>query len=290
MLRVCCRRLFTPARVTDEHLATFFRDGIACVPGVVSPEDCDTLRAEATRLTELEARRRATEKDTNTAVFSTITKEHSDNAYFMTSGDKIRFFLEKGCTEVSINTVNKIGHALHTDGGVFQRFCARQDFKGLLRRLGHRQPSAIQSMYIVKPPFVGGEVVPHQDSTWLLTTPTTVVGIWFALEDCTVNNACLTAVKGSHFTHSLSAHAYLDEGSTLSQTLYGDLPKVEPHQLEPIECAKGSLVFFNGQCVHGSAPNNSPNSRHAFVFHAVDDNAVWCERNWIAPTVSRLAL
>ena len=47
-------------------------------------------------------------------------------------------------------------------------------------------------------PKIGGEVVPHQDSTFLYTDPPTVVGLWWALEDATVGNGCLFTLPGSH--------------------------------------------------------------------------------------------
>ena len=39
---------------------------------------------------------------------------------------------------------------------------------------------------------------PHQDSTFLHTEPETVIGVWLALEDATVENGCLFAKPGSH--------------------------------------------------------------------------------------------
>jgi phytanoyl-CoA hydroxylase len=53
-------------------------------------------------------------------------------------------------------------------------------------------------MYITKQADFGGEVRPHQDGTFLYTNPQSVVGIWWALEDCNENNGCLWAVPGSH--------------------------------------------------------------------------------------------
>ena len=38
-------------------------------------------------------------------------------------------------------------------------------------------------MYIFKQPNIGGEVVCHQDSTFLYTEPESAVGFWVALED-----------------------------------------------------------------------------------------------------------
>ena len=47
-------------------------------------------------------------------------------------------------------------------------------------------------------PKIGGEVRPHQDSTFLHTDPPSVVGLWWALEDSTRQNGCLWALPGSH--------------------------------------------------------------------------------------------
>lgn len=47
-------------------------------------------------------------------------------------------------------------------------------------------------------PGIGGEVVPHQDNSFLYTEPPTCTGLWLALEDATVTNGCLWAIPGSH--------------------------------------------------------------------------------------------
>ena len=41
-------------------------------------------------------------------------------------------------------------------------------------------------MYIFKQPKIGGEVVCHQDSTFLYTEPESAVGFWVAIEDATI--------------------------------------------------------------------------------------------------------
>ena len=38
----------------------------------------------------------------------------------------------------------------------------------------------------------------HQDGTFLYTEPQSVTGLWWALEDATLENGCLWAVPGSH--------------------------------------------------------------------------------------------
>jgi hypothetical protein len=53
-------------------------------------------------------------------------------------------------------------------------------------------------LYIIYIQYFFFEVVPHQDATFLYTTPANVIGIWIALEDCTVNNGCLWFLPKSH--------------------------------------------------------------------------------------------
>lgn len=47
-------------------------------------------------------------------------------------------------------------------------------------------------------PGIGGEVVPHQDNSFLYTEPSTCTGLWLALEDAKTINGCLWAIPGSH--------------------------------------------------------------------------------------------
>ena len=277
----------------DGLASAFWRDGVVCVPRYLDDATVDALRERMSRyIADEAAARRAAATAEEKVEFSTTTKSHAASTYFATSGDKVRFFLEAGCSDLGVSeaTVNKVGHGLHIDGDLFQRFCARPDFGALCRRVvGMRHPTAIQSMYILKPPKVGGVVVPHVDSTWLHTTPVSVVGLWFALDDCDVNNSCLRVRKGSHWD-PVTARCRLDAGSTTTTTTHGTLPTDDVDALEPLECPKGSLVMFGGQTVHASGPNLSTKSRHAFVFHVVDDACRWDEDNWISPTVGRLAL
>ena len=64
------------------------------------------------------------------------------------------------------------------------------------RSLGFKRPLPVQSMLIFKQPHVGGEVVPHQDSTFIQTDPPSCVGVWLALEDATTTNGCLWTLPG----------------------------------------------------------------------------------------------
>ena len=72
------------------------------------------------------------------------------------------------------------------------------DLAALARDLGFDEPLVLQSMYIFKPPHIGGEVLCHQDSTYIYTEPESCVGFWFALEDATIENGCMRFIPGAH--------------------------------------------------------------------------------------------
>ena len=65
--------------------------------------------------------------------------------------------------------INKIGHALHDRDPVFDRFSRDPRLAALVADLGMAEPLLLQSMLIFKQPRIGGEVVWHQDASFLIT-------------------------------------------------------------------------------------------------------------------------
>jgi ectoine hydroxylase-related dioxygenase (phytanoyl-CoA dioxygenase family) len=53
-------------------------------------------------------------------------------------------------------------------------------------------------MYIFKNSKIGGEVSMHKDSSFLITDPLTVCGVWVSLDEATKENGCMWGVPGSH--------------------------------------------------------------------------------------------
>lgn len=190
------------------------------------------------------------------------------------------------------NAVNKIGHALHDEDETFRSF-SRENPKllALLRSLKFEKPTPVQSMYVCKPPRLGGEVVPHQDACFLRTEPRrSVTGCWLALERAGVDNGCLWAVPGSHkegkgegkekegkgeeSEEKGSDDLFLGHGRVFGRRDDGSVgwsdqgnngepsppPEFSTEGAMPLEARPGTLVVLDGAVVHFSKANDGSSS------------------------------
>nr|XP_048287919.1 phytanoyl-CoA dioxygenase domain-containing protein 1 isoform X3 [Myodes glareolus] len=146
------------ACLSPSQLKKFQEDGFLLLEGFLTADECMAMQQ---RIGEIVA-----EMDVPLhcrTEFSTQEDEQLRNQgstdYFLSSGDKIRFFFEKGVFDKKGNflvppekSINKIGH-----------------------------------------------VSPHQDATFLYTEPLgRVLGVWIAMEDALLENGCLWFIPGSH--------------------------------------------------------------------------------------------
>jgi phytanoyl-CoA hydroxylase len=219
-------------------------------------------------------------------VFSTRDQARTADAWFLGSGDTVRCFFEEEAFDADgrlrvpkAQAINKIGHALHDLDPVFERFSHGADLAVLAAGLGLADARVWQSMFIFKPPGIGGEVRWHQDATYLYTTPMTVTGFWFALEDATVDNGCLWVEPGGH--HGPLRERFVREGDTVRLERRDATPWPGPDRAVPVAVEAGTLVVFHGLLPHYSAPNRSPVSRQAYTLHAVDAGSAWAADNWL---------
>jgi phytanoyl-CoA hydroxylase len=258
----------------DKQVEQFHEDGFLVVEEFVPAAACDELRAHATALVEAHE----PEPPEARSIFTTHEQTRRSDEYFLTSGDKVRFFYE----EDDPGTVNKIGHAMHDLDPVFDRFSHTPELAAVASDIGMNEPVLLQSMYIFKAPFVGGEVTLHNDHTFLWTEPQSVTGFWFALEDATLENGCMWALPGGHriapkrrFRRATAEDGGGTTFDELDQTPYPQEGEV------PLEAPKGTLVVLHGLLPHRSGPNTSPRSRHAYTIHAVERGAEYPEWNWL---------
>ena len=140
-------------------------------------------------------------------------------------------------------------------------------------------PLLIQSMYIFKQPRIGGEVVCHQDSTFLYTEPKSCVGLWFALEDATVENGCMWGLPGRH-RDGLRARMVRDGNGGVRMDRRDPTPFDNDGEV-PLEAPAGTLILLHGEAPHRSGANRSDRSRHAYALHVIDGASAYPPDNWL---------
>ena len=258
--------------LTDGQIADYERDGFLVVPDFAGAAACADLRAAAERIV---ADFHPTAERT---MFTTKEQERVSNGEFLSSGGRVWCFFEEDGEHV-----NKIGHAMHDLDAAFERFSYTPELADVATDIGLVDALALQSMYIFKHPFVGGEVGCHQDATFLYTEPLSVTGFWFAIEDATLTNGCLWAAAGGHRgpLRKLFRRRGGDDDGTEFTTLDETPLPVPPDGLVPLEVAAGTLVVLNGLLPHWSDVNTSPISRHAYSLHCISAAADYPAWNWL---------
>ena len=262
------------------QLDQYDRDGFLILENFITDESCVALRTRAEELVH------DFDPKGLVSIFSTKEQTRTSDDYFLESGDKISFFFEENAfnpdgtlKQSKERSINKIGHALHDLDPVFDSFSRTQQIKQLVLDLGLTQPLLLQSMYIFKQPRIGGEVNCHQDATFLYTEPLRMVGLWFALEDATIENGCLWAIPGGHQLGLKSRFLRAETGGTRFETL-NDLTWPE-EDLRPLEVKQGTLIVLNALLPHLSRENRSAKSRHAYTLHVIDGSAHYPKENWL---------
>ena len=154
-------------------------------------------------------------------------------------------------------------------------------------------------MVICKQPEIGGAVPPHQDSTFLYTDSPSAVGFWYALEDATAENGCLSFAAGSHKRAPIEKRFVRtrkdgkegtgfanNEGPRFPRGLQSEANGNKEEVYDMGEVKAGTLVLIHGNILHKSEKNTSEKSRNIYTFHVIEGEEKYDERNWLQPPAS----
>jgi phytanoyl-CoA hydroxylase len=261
----------------------FDANGFLIIADFYASAECDKLIERAAQLS------RSFDYKGHASIFQTNEQARTSDDYFLASGDNISFFFEKDAFDEKgnlrqpiENSLNKIGHAMHDLDPVFEAFSRSPQIKKLALDLELNNYVIIQSMYIFKHAKIGGLVDVHQDSTFLYTEPDSCIGLWFALEDATIENGCLWAKPGGHLTSLRQRFHRKGAGGNTMDKL--DSTPMSIDDMQPLQVKKGTCIVLHGLLPHYSLPNTSGRSRQAYSIHAINKNVAYAKDNWLQRT------
>ncbi|KAK8050533.1 Phytanoyl-CoA dioxygenase domain-containing protein 1 [Apiospora phragmitis] len=289
------------------QLEAFHRDGYVILPNALPPTMVKALLDETHTLLD-----GFSLADHPMTKFSTGERSaHVGDDYFLDSGEKVRFFFEEDAfspetgelAKPKARAINKIGHYLHalsppfaalldpvynpdllgagTTGGSVEAGRKESHPAAAARALGFKDPRVLQSMVICKQPEIGGAVPPHQDSTFLYTDPPSAVGFWYALEDATAENGCLSFLPGSHRWAPVKQR-FFPNAKEYGEGLQGGAKETDQYVMGEVKA--GDLVLIHGNLLHKSEKNLSQKGRIIYTFHVIEgEGTKYDERNWLQP-------
>jgi ectoine hydroxylase-related dioxygenase (phytanoyl-CoA dioxygenase family) len=115
------------------------------------------------------------------------------------------------------------------------------------------------SHFFCKMPGDGKRVSWHQDSSYWPLTPSKAVTAWLAIDDASIENACMRFIPGTHhlghLTYTLSEN---DDANVLNQTVEGAETLGRPVD---VELKAGQISIHSDLLLHGSEANQSSRRR-----------------------------
>jgi phytanoyl-CoA hydroxylase len=225
------------AMILNAQNAEFYRNcGYLVAPGLLTPDEVLALKQETTQIFR-------------------GSRGHVDGLVDVTGlsdGDVLKHY-------VAI-------HFPHKMSSLIKEYLFHQGVVGILRQLVSPNVKCIQSMLFVKAPGKAGQSW-HQDEYYIPTRDRSLVGVWIALDDATINNGCLWIIPGSNKTGCVMRRVP-GRNAEYAETDSVDISSYTRESIIPVEVKSGSVIFFNGYTLHSSLRNKTTESfRMALVNH-----------------------
>jgi hypothetical protein len=169
-------------------------------------------------------------------------------------------------------------HAELPVGGLSMQYLLDARMEKVLRALFNEEPIAAQTMFYFKPPGARGQAL-HQDNFYLRVKPGTCIGAWLAVDDATPENGGLVVVPKSHHLDIICP----TKADTTQSFVTDEVAVPEEFEELPLTMKAGDMLFFHGNLIHGSYPNQSRDRfRRAFICHYIPRQSLEAS-HWFSP-------
>ncbi|WP_157682049.1 phytanoyl-CoA dioxygenase family protein [Mucilaginibacter mallensis] len=176
-------------------------------------------------------------------------------------------------------------HFPHKISEVIKAYLNHERVIDVLTKIVSPNVKCMQSMLFVKAPGKAGQAW-HQDEYYIPTRDKSLIGVWIAIDNATIDNGCLWLIPGSNKL------GYIMKRVPNSNDEYADVDTVDvsgfaKENIIPVEVKKGSVVFFNGYTLHSSLKNKTTDSfRTALVNHYMSAESMlpWDQDGKFEPT------
>jgi len=239
--------------ITPENIKQYQEQGYLVVPNLLSQTDIANLKKE-------------------TAAIFRGQRGHIEGMVDVDENEPDEDVLKK---YVAIHFPHKISKIIHNS--LFNR-----NIVDILTKIVSPNMKCMQSMLFVKAPGKAGQSW-HQDEYYIPTRDRSLVGVWIAIDDATVENGCLWIIPGRP--------GYIMNRVKNSSPEYADVDTVDISKYEknkiPVEVKAGAVVFFNGYTLHSSLRNKTKdNFRTALVNHYMSAESMlpWDQDGHLPPT------
>lgn len=226
----------------------------------------------------------------NASQSQAAVSDYATTRYFQQSHDKAHVFYE---LTHGVSAVNRIGHGMHLHeqfNSLHHMVYHNQILNTILKMAGLIKPICQLSVYIPKHANeIGSDVRPHQESTFAYTEPQSVVVLWIALEDATIENACMWGILGSNqwplqFVSRVDHLANTRQFEQINHDVTIPNFNTQRECFVPLEVKTGDALFFHGNFVHCSPINSSTKSRKALSLQFIEtENVHYASSNWLQP-------
>lgn len=156
----------------------------------------------------------------------------------------------------------------------FLEIAKNEDILDMVTQLIGPDIALWNSSFFAKPAS-GGHATPwHQDGEYWPIRPLATCTVWIALDPATPENGCLEVIPGSHKDQQLLQHNTNEsEDITLNQELAAS--QYNSQDAKPIILETGQISLHDVYIVHGSAANNSNQSRRGMTLRYMPTSSVY---------------